>query len=216
MCSRRLYGDSIAMAFRPKSDAETIFPKYFECLSRCVEEAHATYLDRHGSGLAGLEVATKRSMMRDIIVKNLRDLADGGDEKNGMHFFQRGCLSYIGVENDWVIRVKHVDHKYKVGVSPTADSRSFNRNEVPDDVSSEFGGREPTALYLGWRINENAPMAPEVALVCNNSAGEVAWLLPIVGDGLPPELMLPLPETGPKTGTKVKIKKTIKVANSNG
>lgn len=204
------------MAFRPKSDAETVFPKYFEGLTQCVEEAHTTFLDRHGSGLAALETATKRSMMRDIIVKNLRDLADGGDHVNGLHFFQRGSRSYIGIENDWVMRVKHVDHKYKVGVSPTQDSRSFNRNEVPDDISSEFGGKEPTALYLGWRTNENSPTVPEVAIVCNNYAGEVAWFIPIIGEGLPPEFQLPLPETGPMTGTVVKIKKTAKVANSDG
>ena len=204
------------MAPRSKTDAEAVFQKHYEGLASCVKEGHATYIDRHGSGLAALEAGTKRSMVRDYIVSRLEDLADGGDKSNGLHFVKKGCRSYLGVENKFVIRVKHVDHKFKVGVSPTNDSRCFNRNEVPDDISSEFGEEEPTALYLGWWTNENAPMVPETALVCNNYAGEVAWVLPIIGDGLPPEFELPIPDIGPKTGTVVKIKKTAKVANSDG
>ena len=196
------------MTARPIDEAELVFAKHLSGISECVEAAYKKFIEKFGQGLSLLETVTKHKMVRDLIVGELRTWAD---KTRGVQYFKNGNLKWFEFENNWIVRVKHVDHNFCVGVSRTEDSRSYNRNIVPDTISNELPDAPATALYLGWKTNDNTPMSPEIALVCNNEYEDVGWVLPIKGEGLPPTLELPI--AGDQTGTRVLIKKSAKPVN---
>ena len=201
------------MPIRSIAEAKDVFSQYSDGIHACVIKAREKYFTKFGTGLSHLETSTKRSMMRDLIVDELRAYAE---KTSGVQFFKDGNLKCFGFNSEWYLRVKHVDEKFRVGVSPTEDSRSYDRNVVPEKIVVDLIGKEPTALYLGWHATENAPLSPQVSLVCNNDNGEVEWVFPISGDGLPPVLDLPVHDAGGGTSTRVRVKKTEKITENNG
>lgn len=201
------------MAVRPIAEAELVFKKHTDRIYVCVQEARSKYLEKFGSGLSHLETGTKRGMMRDLIVEELRTYAE---ETSGVQFFKSGNLKYFGFDNNWILRVKHIDEKFRVGVSRTIDSRSYNKNVIPEKIVGDIVGAPPTALYLGWNTTDNAPLEPQVSLVCNNENGHAEWVIPIAGEGLPPALKFPAPESGDTPGTRVRVRKTAKTTEKNG
>ncbi|MEQ9565546.1 MAG: hypothetical protein RLN85_07000, partial [Pseudomonadales bacterium] len=138
-----------------------------------------------------METRTKRGIVRDLIVEELRSWADRTD---GVHFFKNGNLKWLGFESNWIVRVKHSNEKFAVEPSPTNDSRAYDRNEIPDSIAETLMKSTPaTALYLGWQVTENAPTTPQVSLICNNQFAEADWVWPFSGEGPPPSLLLPMP-----------------------
>ncbi len=201
------------MTVRPIAEAEKVFTKYSEGIFACVQEAISKYYLKFGKGLSHLETSTKRGMVRDLIVEELQTYAE---KTSGVQFFKKGNLKFIGFDNSWYLRVKHINEKFRVGVSPTKDSRSYDRNIVPDKIAGNITGAAPTALYLGWHTTDNAPLDPQVSLVCNNENGSVEWVIAIAGEGLPPVFELLTPETSGEAGTRVRVRKTTKTTEING
>ena len=203
------------MPFRPLAEAQIVIETHTASLVAIIEDCHREYIRVCGSILHILEGGTKAGIVRDLIVGKLRGWADSTP---GVQFFQKGNLSWVGFENSWIARVKMLDDRFHVGVSPTEASDQYNRNTIPDSVQGTLlEGEAASLLYLGWRTTENSPMTPEIALVCNNQYGEPGWVWPLRGAEPPPGLLLPIPDA-PDTGDegqkriRVKANKTSKEA----
>jgi hypothetical protein len=205
------------MPVRPIEQARIVFAKHVNDVLVRVRSAHDRYLDRAGPVLSYLETRTKRGMVRDLIVDELRSWSDLAP---GVQYFRSGNLTWFGFENNWIVRVKYVDDGFGVRVSPTEDSRAYNRNEIPESIAETLLDSAPaTTLYLGWRTTENAPATPDVSLVCNNHLGELAWVWPLSGRGPHPELELPVPEQpapAAVAGTRVRLKDSAKPIKKSG
>ncbi len=200
------------MPVRPISAAKPVFEKHVNGLLACVHAAYDRYLDGAGAILSAMETRTKRGMVRDLIVEELRSYAD---RTSGVHYFRNGNLKWLGFENNWIVRVKHIDDKFAVEPSPTRDSRAYDRNEIPDSIAETLMSSAPaTTTYLGWLTTENAPATPQVSLICNNRHAEAAWVWPLSGDGPPPSLHLPVPSiispTPGSGGTRIVVKESAK------
>lgn len=201
------------MPVRPIEQAKADLERYVPALLEQVRLAYGRYMDRMGPALKSLETGTKRAAVRDFIVEQLWNWAD---QTEGVQAYKRGNLKWIGFENNWLVRVKHLNDADEVAVSPTEDSREYNCNQIPDSARDTlfkrdlFDEQAATALYFGWRTNENTPTVPEVSFVCNNSAGAVAWVWDLGGGTTQPYLALPEPDFGPTAPTEPAVKITIK------
>ena len=202
-----LAGSGVASClFVPYTKHNPSLTTYKYAIVEHVNEAHLRVLREAGPLLKSMSSRTRQSLIRDLIFENLKGWAD---RTPGVQHQKKGNLEWFGFRNNWVIRVKHVDADYAVGVSPTHDSQEYNRNEMPDTVSATLVEHRPaTALYLGWYVTQNSPFSPEVCLVCPNEHSEIAWVWPLSGEGPPPTLALPVPDApqGPSIGTRVKVK----------
>lgn len=194
------------MPVRPIHEAKPIFEKHQESIVGLVNKAHRRLIEEAGPLLKSMSTRTRQGLIRDLIVENLKEWSD---RTAGVQYQKSGNLEWFGFENNWVLRVKHVDADFSVEVSPTKDSRKYNRNEMPTSVSATLVEERPaTALYLGWYVTQNSPVDPEVCLVCPNEKSEIAWVWPFSGEGPPPVLSLPHPELppGPPSGVRIKVK----------
>ncbi len=195
------------MPIRPIADAEVIFAPFIDSLIECVNDGYDEVYERCGGGLVLFETRTKRSMFRDAIIRQLRKWAD---DTPGVHFFERGQLKWVGFSNQWIVRVKSIDDRNSVAVSPTEASAAYDRNIVPDSIAETLHTDLPaTMLYIGHRSNENAPTIPEISLICNNSRAQPEWIWPLTGNGPAPTLALPEPTTTPPVeddGVRFRVK----------
>jgi hypothetical protein len=207
---RRINGEFFSMPFRPLDEAQAVIGAHRTSLVGIVDECHRDFIRVCGSLLHTLEGGTKAGIVRDLIVGKLRAWADATP---GVQFFREGNLSWVGFHNNWIARVKMLDDRFHVGVSPTEASDQYDRNSVPESVRGTLlEGQEATLLYLGWRTTENAPLTPEVALVCNNQYGEIGWVWPLRGDEPPPGLPFPVvdapdaPDTGDEGQKRIRVR----------
>lgn len=204
------------MPVRPINEAQTVIGPYVNDVVLIIGSAHSDYISVFGSHLHILEARTKASIVRDFIVDKLRKWADKTD---GVQFFKNGNLCWFGFQNNWILRVKLLDDCFFVSVSPTEASQTYNRNEIPDNIrDSLLDEEEATFCYLGWRTTENAPLRPDVAIVCNNVFGEPAWIWPLNGEAPPPAMALPSPQVngdgGDEGAKRIRIKAKDKAAES--
>lgn len=179
-------------------------------LGRLMDEAHEEF-QRECRGLAHkLEMRTKASMYRDLIVRNLRDYCD---VTAGATTIKKGQLVLVGINNRWVLRVKRLGKGFSVAVSPTAASRDYDGNQVPASIASLFPDDDlPTCIYFGWSVAENAPGSIAKYLVCNDSNRELLWTIPLGGSLPPPSVTeeLPLAPVAPAPTHRVRVKATAK------
>ena len=194
------------MPVRPLHEAQPIFEKHQGAIVDLVNKAHRRVLEGAGALLKSMSTRTRQGLIRDLIVENLKEWSE---LTPGVQYQKNGNLEWFGFDNNWVLRVKHVDADFGVEVSPTRDSRKYNKNEMPSSVAASLVEDRPaTALYLGWYVTQNSPFDPEVCLVCPNENAEIAWVWPFSGEGPPPTLSLPVPEApqGTPDGVRIKIK----------
>ena len=192
------------MPVRPEADAKEIFSQHTDALIGCVNAGYDEVYERCGAGLSLFETRTKRSMFRDAIVKKLRAWAD---VTAGVQFFEKGQLKWVGFANQWIVRVKAIDDNSSVAVSPTEASAAYDRNELPDSIAGTLHTDDPaTMLYIGHKANENAPLKPEVSLICNNANAKPEWAWSLTGSTPPPALALPEPNASKPTGVRVRVK----------
>lgn len=195
------------MPIRPIADAQSVFKPHADSLIECVNAGYDEVYERCGGALSMFETRTKRAMFRDAIVRSLRAWAD---ITPGVQFFESGQLKWIGFANQWIVRVKAIDDKSAVAVSPTGASEAYDRNELPESIANTLHTDEPaTMLYIGHKANENAPTAPEISLICNNANAKPEWIWSLTGSAPHPTLELPTPTTTPpeaKPSVRVRLK----------
>jgi hypothetical protein len=116
------------MPVRPLDQAQLSIGPYVDDIVQIVHESHSHFVSVCGSILHSLEAGTKASVMRDLIIVRLRAWCD---DTLGVHFFRQGNLCWIGFKNNWIARVKLLDDRFGVGVSPTGASDQYNRMICP-------------------------------------------------------------------------------------
>lgn len=193
---------------RTAIDAQSDLSAHLKNLSALVDEAHDEFIKEVRGIAHKLHSRSIASVYRDLIVAKLRKYCD---EASGATSLRKGQLFLIGLENNWVIRVKRLKSGFGVAVSPTLASEEYNANQLPSFIADLFPNHPPpTCLYLGWSVAENAPQEIRKFLVCNDENQQVLWVLPLdESDPTPPfEQELPfvpvVPQVAPKGRVKVK------------
>lgn len=195
------------MSFRPADQAMTDLSEYFTPLGKLIDAAHHEFIEQCREIAHKLEMRSRASIYRDLIVRKLREFCD---ETPGVTFISKRQLRIVGLKNNWIIRVKRLRSGFTVAVSPTIASRQYDANEVPDALVDLLPNNPPaTCLYLGWSVPENAPSSILKFLVCNDERREFAWAIPLGSDEPPaPSVVeeLPFPPSGPDEGPRRRVR----------
>lgn len=192
------------MPVRPQEHARIDLERHVPEIVDVVNAARDRYLREGAPMLHSLVGRTKCSLMRDLVVDGMRRWANGA---RGVQYFRAGNLEWFGFDNDWIVRVKHVDHGFSADVSPTVASDLYDRNVVPASIATTLHtDADPTTLYLGLWEPDVAPDELHVALVCPDVGDVPAWVWPLIGDGLPDVLPLPLPAPVEPTAPAVRVR----------
>lgn len=171
------------MPIRTEAQARADLERHLGPLNNLFEAAHQEFRE-HARGLAPtMDLSTRAMVYRGLIWKHARAYTDEG--KNGAYLHKRSQLLLLGLEGQYLCRVKKLRQGFSVAVSPTVAAEHYDGNRLPDYAADIFPGCEDaTLLYLGWTIPENAPDQIDRYLVCNNPDRSFAWAIPL-GDGKP-------------------------------
>lgn len=203
------------MPIRSIAEARDVFVKYEADLLELSHAAYSKYLEKFGPMLSSLETSTKRKIVRDLLINEIWPWAE---KTPRVQPFKRGNLKWIGFENNWVVKAKWLNDADGVGVSPTNASKQFDRNEIPEAIQKTLLEDIPaTALYFGWRTNENTPTIPELSFVCNNSNSKPEWVWRLGDEHAPkPDVTLPLPglDAPISSGIKIKVRDNRKIGRT--
>lgn len=191
---------------RSVEDAKAEIGHHFPGLMALAREVHARFQQECRTIAPLLEARSRASIYRDIFVRHLRDYCDA---TQGAHYHRKNQLVLVGLESQYLVRVKRLAAGFTVSVSPTHASEQYDANALPDYARTLFpGAAEATLLYLGWSVPENAPGEIEVYLVCNDANRNLLWALPLgdadSGRGIQQPLPLPMPGEG--VGVRVVVK----------
>ena len=194
------------MSIRTADQANADLKHHLEPLGQLMDAAHEEF-QRECRGIAAkLDMRSRASIYRDLIIRNLRDYCD---VTTGATTIRKGQLVLVGLDNKWVLRVKRLGKGFGVAVSPTAASREYDANQLPVSVASLFPTDDaPTCIYFGWSVSENAPGSISKYLVCNNEARQPLWAIPLGDSDAPPAVTadLPLAPTAPEPARRVRVK----------
>jgi hypothetical protein len=194
------------LPIRSEADAKKVLGQHFAGLAEVGREAHSYYLSECRTIAPIMEPRTKASLIRDIMVRKLRDYCDKTD---GAHLHRKHQLTLVGLESCYVLRVKRLAAGFAVGVSPTQASKQYDANELPDYANELFeDAPEATLLYLGWSVPENSPNEFKLYLICNNSRRQVLWAIAL-DDGQDDGRRVPVPlplEDDDRVGIRVRVK----------
>ena len=198
------------MAIRSADEANSDLKDHLVPLGRLMDDAHEEF-QRECRGLAHkLDVRSRASIYRDLIVRNLRDYCDATP---GATTIKKGQLVLVGINNRWVLRVKRLGKGFGVAVSPTAASRQYDANQLPASVADLFPEEAlPTCIYFGWSVAENAPGSISKYLVCNDANRALLWTIPLGEAGPSPAITeeLPLAPASPAPERRVRVKASAK------
>ena len=160
-------------------------------LAELMDAAHEEF-QRELRGIAHkLDLRSRASIYRDLIVRNLRDYCD---ETPGATIIKKAQLVLVGLNNKWLLRVKRLGKGFTVAVSPTMASRDYDANQVPASVAGLFPDDPgPTCIYFGWSVAENAPGTISKFLVCNDETRQMLWAIPLGESEAPPSVTEELP-----------------------
>lgn len=200
------------MPVRTLEQAKIDLALHLKPLSDLMDRAHAEF-QRECRGIAHkLDARSRASIYRDLIVRNLREFCD---EAVGATTHRKGQLTLVGINNRWLLRVKRLRKGFTVAVSPTAASREFDANQVPEAAVDLFpDAPAATCIYFGWSVPENAPQTITKFLVCNDASRQVLWSLPL-DDETPPTVVetLPLAPVGPANPpSRIRVKAARKLS----
>ncbi len=163
---------------------------HFAAIVAELDAAYSEFSEKLHDMAPRLEPGTKAGIVRDLAARRMREFCG---RTKGAEFIRKGNLGVVGLENNWVLRLKKVANGFKVAVSPTGASQDYNRNEVPASLDGALLPEPPaTCLYLGWAVPENAPHRIEKYVICDDGFGAVAWVLPLDEFSPPPAEQLPL------------------------
>ncbi|MER9890031.1 hypothetical protein NKJ48_31095 [Mesorhizobium sp. M0114] len=189
------------MPIRTAEDAVTDLRTHLQPLAALMDAAHEEFQRECRMIAHKLDARSRASIYRDLIVRNLREYCDVTAKATTV---RKGQLLLVGLENNWILRVKRLRDGYSVAVSPTAASR------LPASVVDLFpDSPAPTCVYFGWSVAENAPGLISKYLVCNDEARRFAWAVPLDRTGTSPTVteqlpLIPLAPTGEARRVRVK------------
>lgn len=179
------------MTVRTLDQAKEDLALHLKPLGDLMDAAHAEFQRECRSIAHKLDARSRASIYRDLIVRNLREYCD---EAAGATTLRKGQLTLIGLENNWLLRVKRLREGFAVAVSPTYASREYDANQVPASMIDLFPGSPgATCIYFGWSVAENAPGSISKFLVCNDENRRMAWALPLGDSESPPAITVDLP-----------------------
>lgn len=179
------------MPIRTEDQAKVELEPHFMALRELVAEAHADFREQCRNIAHVLELGTRAAIYRDLIVRKLRAYCD---VTTGAQFLRKDQLCLVGLENNWLVRVKRLRNGFAVGVSPTLASEQYDANELPDYAISLLpDAPAATLLYLGWAVPENAPGEIESYLVCNDGNRAVLWAIKLSDPAPSRGIQEPLP-----------------------
>ncbi len=201
------------MAFRCKEEAEKVLVEHFDALSEIVVESVQFYYAFYGERAHTHESWTRCSIIRDEIIERLAAFCDG---TKGFQMLREGNATYVGAFSKFTLRAKKLFDNLHANTGKTQESFAFDHQEP---VQAElFEDASLTHLYLGYVATENDPLNPQIYLVCNNEAGEVAWSIPLNRPSPPSgghvvtlPLAAPVPPTTPR---RVRVKNPNKKAGN--
>jgi hypothetical protein len=180
---------------------------HLKALGELMDRAHEEFQRECRAVAHKLNARSRASIYRDLIVSNLREYCDNTP---GATTHRKGQLMLVGIENNWLLRVKRLRQGFAVAVSPTQASRDYDANQIPASMQDMFPNNPPaTCLYFGWSVAENAPDTISKFLVCNDENRELAWVLPLDDDASTPPLGtldLPLQPVAPSSPKRVRVK----------
>lgn len=180
---------------------------HLNALGEIMDACHAEFMRECRNIAHKLDARSKASIYRDLIVRGLRAYCE---DVTGATTHRKGQLTLIGLENNWLLRVKRLREGFAVAVSPTQASRDYDANKVPEAIAGLFPDSPPaTCIYFGWSVSENAPGSINKFLVCNDENRRLAWALPLDDYGTPPSTVVDLPFTSPptpQTPSRVRVK----------
>lgn len=170
------------MPLRTEAQARADLESHLGPLNDMFEAAHQEFRENCRGIAHIIEMRTRASVYRDLILKHARAYADS-EKKNGAYLHRKKQLLLLGLETKYLCRVKKLRQGFAVAVSPTAASGQYDGNTLPKYAAGIFPGCEDaTLLYLCWTIPENAPDRIDRYLVCNNFDRSLLWAIPL-GEG---------------------------------
>ena len=193
------------MPIRTIDEARVDLATHIDGLGALLDAAHQEFREKCREIAPVLDMRSRASIYRDIIVKGLREYCDATSKAT---FLRRGQLCLAGLENKYVLRAKRLRNGFSVGVSKTVASETYDANEVPESVVDLLPADSvTTCLYLGWAVSENAPNEISKYLVCNDGDRHLAWAIPLGGDdGSVAVQELPLAPTPAGDVPRVRVK----------
>ena len=200
------------MAVRCKEEAEKVFGDLFDTFAEIVRDSVQFYYRFYGERAHTHEPWTRASIIRDEIKERMTALAASTP---GLTLLRDGNATFFGAFSKFTIRIKKLFVNLHANTGKTQYSLQFDHQE-PVQVDL-FGDAELTNLYLGYVATENDPLNPPIYLVCNDTAGEVAWSVPLHtrppsgGAGVTP---LPAVPPTPPAPRRVRLKNPNKKAGN--
>ena len=195
------------MVIRTEAEARADLAKHLGPLDELFAAAHLRFREEARALAPTLNISTRASVYRDLILKQARAYADEG--KNGAHLHKKDQLILLGLENKYLLRVKKLRKGFTVAVSPTEAAEHYDGQRLPDYASDLFTGcNDCTLLYLGWAIPENAPDQIARYLVCNDANRDPLWAIPL-GEERPPasvDEQLPMEGGSGEAPARIRIK----------
>lgn len=178
------------MIIRSRHMAEEDFDAFADEFHRGVVEGHRDFARECAAQASKYRTNTKRSIIRDNIVKQLRADLDG---RRGIYIRDRYGTTYFNFFGRWRLTIRMMDEK-RLGVVLNRTQLAFGFQHNVDNfppLGSIFQGT--TAVYLGYLVPENGDDLDVIMVAPNGERN--AWEMPIVpkrrGD------VVPLPTRGP-------------------
>jgi len=164
------------MSALSKDDGTEALGHFFDGFHEAVTEGVRDYYRDYAKWAAIHRLTTRRSIIRDHIVDRLR-ISVG--EKPGVEVIGKHGTTLFGLVSKFVMKAHLLDKNMTIALNQTQHSMRFNENETqPTLPAPGFAGA--SSLYLGYVPNQNAPLEPQVFLVCPAGA-EPAWYLELKG-----------------------------------
>ena len=163
------------MSIRPRHLAEHDFTEFMDTFYDAVIEGHRDYARKYGAEASSHRRNTRRSIIRDHIVKRLRAALDG---RRGVQIKDRYGTTYFNFLGRWQIVIRMLVRK-QFGVALNRTQLAFaiqaNAEDAPP-LGEMFRGT--TKLYLGYLVPEGFGADLDVLLVAPDGKRN-AWDIPI-------------------------------------
>ncbi|MGA2480023.1 MAG: hypothetical protein ABSG63_14825 [Spirochaetia bacterium] len=153
-----------------KEHVESLCSSYGEALEATFLEAVRHYYDLHREELLVVSPRSKAALINDYIFAGLKGRLG---ELPGFQFIDDRRGRFIGHESRLLIRVKKLKKfggKKVPSVNRTISATLFNTQR-----SLELLPFKATNAYLGYVLNTESGMLDEIAFLCPDHEGAIAW-----------------------------------------